>query len=131
MYTYAPLPEHLVEGSKAMKENNDCTVKALALALNTSYAKAHAHLKRFCGRPDRKGIVSRDVLPQSFKNTKHRVGPYTIRNKVTLKKFCELHPQGRYYVSVRGHAIAVVDGVVYDHSDRPRRQVTFAIRVYV
>ena len=114
-----------------MKENNDCTVKALAIALNTSYAKAHTHLKRFCGRPDRKGIVSRDVLPQSFKNTKYRVGPYTRRNKVTLKKFCELHPQGRYYVSVRGHAIAVVDGVVYDHSDRPRRQVTFAIRIYV
>lgn len=131
MYRYAPLPEHLVEGGKAMKEYNDCTVKAFAITLNTSYAKAHSHLKRFCGRPNGKGIVSREVIPQSLKNTKHRVGPYTRENKVTLKKFCELHPQGRYYVSVRGHAVAIVDGVVYDHSDRPRRQVTFAIRVYV
>lgn len=117
--------------TKAMKETNDCTVKAFAVVFDTTYEKAHAHLKVNCGRQNRKGIISRDVLSQSIKKTKHKVGPYSKTNRITLGKFIEKHNQGRFYVCVRGHALAVIDGVIYDYKEGLRRQVTWAMRVYL
>jgi len=131
MYQYAPLDEELIKASKRLNEWNDCTVKAFAKVFNTTYEKAHSHLKNACNRKNKCGIHSSKVLPQSLKKTKHKVGPYTRENRIQLNKFCEKHPKGRYYVALCGHAIAVIDGVVYDHSDRPRRQVTWAMRVYL
>lgn len=131
MYQYMPLDEELIKASKKLNEYNDCTVKAFAKVFNTTYEKAHKHLKNSCNRKDKCGIRSSMVLPQSLKKTKFKVGPYTRDNRIQLKKFCEKHPKGRFYVALCGHAIAIIDGVVYDHSDRPRRQVTWAMRVYL
>lgn len=117
--------------TKNMKESNDCTVKAFAVTFNTSYEKAHVHLKKHCGRQNRKGIVSREVIVPSLKNTKYKVGPYTRANRITLKNFIEKHNEGRFYVCVRGHALSVVDGVIYDYKEGLRRQVTWAMRVYL
>ena len=119
------------EHSKAMRETNDCTVKAFAVVFDTTYEKAHAHLKYNCGRHNRKGIISREVLAPSLKKTKFKVGPYTKQNRISLKAFCEKHNEGRFYVCVRGHALAVIDGVIYDYKEAPRRQVTWAMRVYL
>lgn len=130
MYQYMPLDEELIKASKRLNEWNDCTVKAFAKVFNTTYEKAHRHLS-MAGRPNRRGFPSKILLPQSLKRTKFRVGPYTRDNRIQLKKFCEKHPKGRFYVALCGHAIAIIDGVVYDHSDRPRRQVTWAMRVYL
>lgn len=130
MYKYAPLPEEMVKQSKAMNETNDCTVKAFAISLGTSYDKAHRHLQNFCERKRRKGIISREMIPNSLTNTKFSIGPYSKSNRITLSEFCRRHPVGRFYVVVARHAIAVIDGVVYDHSDRPRRRVEWALRIH-
>ena len=98
------------QNTKVMKETNDCTVKAFAVVFDTTYEKAHAHLKHNCGRQNRKGIVSREVLAPSLKKTKYKVGPYSKTNRITLKNFLEKHSEGRFYVCVRGHALAVVEG---------------------
>ncbi|WP_391558986.1 hypothetical protein [Robertmurraya sp.] len=119
------------QNTKAMRETNDCTVKAFAVVFDTTYEKAHAHLKHNCGRQNRKGIISRDVLAPSLKKTKYKIGPYSKTNRITLKNFIEKHNTGRFYVCVRGHALAVVDGVIYDYKEGLRRQVTWAMRVYL
>lgn len=131
MYEYKPLDQELVQASKQFREHNDCTVKAFAKVFNTTYEKAHNHLKNSCGRINRKGVWITRVLPQSLKKTKFKVGPYDRGNRIQLNKFCEKHSVGRYYVCVKGHAIAVIDGVVYDYCDKPRRQVIWAMRVYL
>lgn len=130
MYKYAQIPSQMVADSKSMGENNDCTVKALAVALGVPYKLAHRHFELHCGRRKGRGVVSRKVLPQSLKNTPHKVGPYSNEKRVSLARFCREHPVGRFYVAVSGHAIGVVDGVVYDHTDSSRRMVKWAIRVY-
>lgn len=130
MYRYEGLPLQMVSDSLSMKEDNDCTVKALAIALDVPYKLAHRHLQLHCGRRQGKGVVSRKVIPQSLKNTPYKVGPYTNENRVSLSRFCKNHPKGRFYVAISGHAVAVVDGVVYDHTDSSRRMVKWAIRVY-
>ncbi len=119
------------QNTKSMKETNDCTVKAFAVVFDTTYEKAHAHLKHSCGRQNRKGIVSREVIVPSLKKTKYKVGPYSKTNRITLKNFLEKHSEGRFYVCVRGHALAVVDGAIYDYKEGLRRQVTWAMRVYL
>lgn len=119
------------QNTKAMKETNDCTVKAFAVVFDTTYEKAHAHLKHNCGRQNRKGIISREVIVPSLKKTKYKVGPYSKANRITLKNFIEKHNEGRFYVCVRGHALAVVDGVIYDYKEGLRRQVTWAMRVHL
>lgn len=131
MYQYKPLPESVLEGMKRHKEKSDCTVKALALAYGTSYDWAHAVLKAY-GRQRGKGLYTHQVFPQVFKDMeiKHKIGPYTRKERISLKKFCEKHPKGRYVVCSSGHAMAVVDGVVYDWGDKPRRLVVWAVRIH-
>lgn len=119
------------QNTKAMRETNDCTVKAFAVVFDTTYEKAHAHLKHNCGRQNRKGIVSREVIAPSLKKTKYKIGPYSKTNRITLKNFLEKHSEGRFYVCVRGHALAVVDGAIYDYKEGLRRQITWAMRVYL
>lgn len=131
MYKHSYVPDAVLAASKRMKENSDCTVKALAVAYSVGYEWAHAVLKEH-GRKNREGIYTRDVFPVVLTNMgiKHRVGPYSATNKVSLKKFCEAHPKGRYVVTSSGHAMAVIDGVVYDWGDKPRRMVKWAVRIY-
>lgn len=77
-------------------------------------------------------MTSKDVCSalESFKKFKVVKGEYSNRNRITLNQFVKKHPKGKYYVLHRGHAFAVVDGVVYDHTNGKRRQVTCAYRVY-
>jgi len=65
------------------------------------------------------------------KKAKVKIGPYGTTERINLRKFCEKHNKGRYYILVRGHALCVKDGVVHDYKDGPRRFVTFAARVYL
>lgn len=131
MYVFKGLDADYVCRSKELRETNDCTVKALAKVLNTTYDRAHKHLKEGCGRKNRKGVVSRCVIPESLKRTKFVVGEYSETNRITVKHFCEKHPKGRFYVCVRGHAFAIIDGGVYDYCDKPRRQIIWAMKVYI
>ncbi|MEG0153345.1 MAG: hypothetical protein RR744_09295 [Cellulosilyticaceae bacterium] len=131
MYVFKGKVEEYSKRSNELNESADCSVKALATVLNTTYDKAHFHLKEHCGRKNGQGIYSKDVIPQSLKNTKYVVGEYSRSNKITVKQFCEKHNIGRYYVCVRGHAFAIIDGQVYDHFDKPRRRILWAMRVYI
>ena len=36
---------------------------------------------------------------------------------MTVSKFAELYPKGMYLLHVRGHAVAVADGVINDHTN--------------
>lgn len=130
MYKYSPLPMDIVLGSQLIGESKDCSVKALAIALDTSYRNAHRHLELRCGRVKGRGIMSSQVLPDSLRKTPYKIGPYSRTKKVSISRFCKDHPKGRFYIAVSGHAIAIVDGVVFDTVDAPRRMVKWAIRVY-
>lgn len=118
--------------SKQLKEYNDCTVMAWANVFDCDYSKAYMHLQNH-GRRPRQGMMQNQLKSalDACNKAKIKYGPYSEENRTTLAKFCKDHPKGRYYVLVRGHALAVKDGVVYDFMDKPRRQVIFAARVYL
>lgn len=115
-----------------MTEDNDCSVMSFATIWGCTYQEAHQHLKMFAGRKNRGGLTCAkfDTADQWCKKTKMRNGPYTDKNRISLGRFCKEHPVGRYWIGVSGHALAVIDGVVYDYKHGPRRLVTRAFRVY-
>lgn len=115
-----------------LKETRDCTVHAWSTCFDEPYEKACAYLSKF-GRPKRRGMTMENIKNALNACTKAKVrfGPYSEANRITLENFTKKHPVGRYYICVRGHALCVKDGIVYDHSDKPRRQVTFAARIYL
>lgn len=125
--------EQFKEIRKKYRETRDCMVVSFATIWNTSYEAAHNHMRTQFMRKPRKGVPYKTGREEAMKRcpkTIMREGPYTDHNKISLGNFCKAHPTGRYWVFVKGHALAVIDGVVHDHSDKPRRMVQKAYRVY-
>jgi hypothetical protein len=124
------------------KEDNDCVVRAFMCALDISYEQAHAWVKKELKRQDRRGTFmyaySKNIIGKtkngkkiSFigahpsRNMKHAVGSnkvlvnkqYKKATGYTLKSFMENNPVGRFVLIVQGHAVAVVNGVLYGNRD--------------
>lgn len=123
----------LLSGRKKVSERLDCTVMAWANCFDCTYHQAHSWLNRF-GRKNQKPMLYTD-LEKALKactKSKVKIGPYgrEVRG-ITLNQFLKKHSHGRYYVCFNDHALCVKDGVVYDHSERGRRLVIFAARVYL
>lgn len=127
-----PYSSTLKQMSFQFRERSDCTVMAWSNCFDAEYSASHAWMKKH-GRKDRKGMNNLHIRQalENVEKAKVKIGPYSRKNRITLKRFCEEHPVGRYYILVRGHALCVKDGVVYDHSEKPRRQVIFAARIYL
>lgn len=114
------------------KDSKFCSVVTFMYVFNTSYDKAHSYLARY-GRKKNLGMLREQIKNalEGVRNSKVKYGPYTKTNRISLGEFCKRHPEGRYYVLVRGHALAVIGGIVHDCWHKPRRQVTGAWRVYL
>jgi len=130
----------------AKKENNDCVVRAFMSALDIPYDQAHAWIKKHMNRIDRKGTYTyayaKNIIGKTKNNKKvdyigvhpdksfinHRVGSnkilinpkYKKQTGYTLKSFIENNPVGRFVLIVQGHAVAVVNGVLYGNTNENR-----------
>lgn len=101
-------------------ETNDCAVRAMANAFGISYPRAHAAMK-VAGRQDRKGTavgVIDKVVTQEHNGKRavrlNHIGTGKDQRQVSIGTFCKYRTTGSYYCIVRGHAFAIVDGVVQD-----------------
>ena len=115
-------------------EYRDCTVRALACALDLPYDEAHEYF-RSKGRKDRQGFHAQPVYNSYNRHGKMLVGDSPkIRFKVdaatnkmhrivvsgpaTVGQFiAQADSQKRYIVLVNGHAFAVVGGKIMDSFD--------------
>ena len=137
----------------AKKENNDCVVRAFMMALDLPYDKAHKFVADKFKRVNRKGTYTQMYMENilgrhkngykmnlmgyhpkyAFGKRKKLVNPkYKKETGYTVKSFMEQHPVGRYFIIVNGHALALVDGVLYGNSGEQyngfRRQVHYVIK---
>jgi hypothetical protein len=117
------------------KDKNFCTVAALALSLDWSYGKAHRHMKRY-GRKQRCGMRHADWFP-AITDAVHAEGK-SIRELsdrafygMTIGRFAKVMAQGTYYVTVRGHALCIRDGVLHDWTadTAARRRIKIVYKV--
>jgi hypothetical protein len=127
----------------AKKEDNDCVVRAFMAALDISYDQAHAWVKKSMNREDRKGTYTGQAIQKiegKVKNgyqikfmglnpakthwkkmtgsNKTLINPkYKKQTGYTLKSFMENNQVGRFVLVVQGHAVAVVNGVLYGNTN--------------
>jgi hypothetical protein len=101
-------------------EASDCAVRAMANTFGVTYAYAHQAMKS-AGRKDKKAtpvsaihsVVTKEHGGKVAHQLEH-IGKGAGKRQVTIGTFCKYHPHGSFYCIVRGHALAIVDGVVQD-----------------
>lgn len=130
----------------AKNEYDDCVVRAFMAALDISYDQAHAWVKKYMKRENRKGTYTGQAVKSVEGKTKNGykinfiglnpskkywekvigsnkvlVNPkYKKQTGYTLKSFMENNPVGRFVLIVQGHAVAVVNGVLYGNTNENR-----------
>lgn len=145
------------ESDLARSEKNDCVVRAFMTVLDIPYDSAHQWVKKNLKRVDRKGTYTSTYLPNILGKVKNhkRISLYGIspnkkysqfkgktlvnpkyKNKkttYTVQSFMEDHPKGRYFIIVKGHALSLVDGVLYGNPSEQfngfRRRIHYVLKI--
>ena len=128
--------------SQSMGENNDCSVKAVAMFCNVRYTVAHAALA-VVGRKKGKGSTPDRIktVVDSIMGKKHEyLYPLDARQKSlgwtnslgcdakTPTTFARKSPvKGGQLVIVRGHIIYMKDGVIHDHDSCNKRGIVMVM----
>lgn len=114
-------------------DRNCCTVVAFTQVFNCSYKDAYEYFHRSVGRVKGRGVKESQVdsIFSNLKKSKWVKGEYSRQNKITINNFIKKHPKGRFYCVVHQHAVAIIDGVLYDHNRSKRRFIVGAYRVYL
>lgn len=106
-----------------LDRKRNCTVRALATSANLPYEEAYQIAKE-AGRKDNTGFKSAKLLKYYNKKVGSTAFRKVKRSAITVQKFCRVFPLGSYYVRKKGHAYAIVNGVVYDtQSPKPRERI--------
>tara|TARA_R110000822_G_scaffold110654_4_gene240923 strand:- start:5196 stop:5810 length:615 start_codon:yes stop_codon:yes gene_type:complete len=104
------------EKSKLYGEINDCTVKAAAVVMATTYEDAHNMCMK-AGRKFGKGMVTYQDLIPAIKQRGFRVTEISTSAK-TIRTLGRVLPRsGQFLIRVRGHVAGVSDGRVNDWSE--------------
>lgn len=141
----------------AKKENNDCFVRALAVAAEVDYDTAHQVAKETFKREDRKGtmgamitaaflkaekagmqvgknLIAVTVLGKTHTKNKYKLYGDVVWRQKTLKSFIESHQKGTFIVTVAKHALTVKNGELMDWANmayKPTRKVQAAYQIAV
>jgi len=128
-----------LQSSGFTRESKDCTVRSFALVTDVPYNVAHDGARR-SGRENNKGwwpekiltVAAQDGLvefvevPVGAQNVQryNRLHGLITRIKCpTVTDVARRYPKGRYIISTRTHATALIDGIIHDIGLRPRAQI--------
>lgn len=96
-----------------IQDTKNCTIRALSISAGISYKQADK-IGTLAGRERNKGFYSERLMKEA---TKH--GITSTRKvfipKISVKKFIEKYPKGRFMCVRRGHCFSIIDGVIYDN----------------
>jgi hypothetical protein len=101
-------------GGRPDDDTKDCAIRALAIVSDLDYTAARALIESECQRPRRKGTPTA-ALCALLNRLAPRATVASGMKRWTLARFCAEHPRGVFYVLVRGHALAIIDGRAVDN----------------
>ena len=122
--------------AEKLNETNDCFVRALAVSANISYNEAHGIAEELFNRSPQKGTKFVDHIIRSEKgrnyfqdrNIELKAIPHTYvrpRDKrvypLNIRGFINSFKKGTYLITVNKHALAIVDGVIHDWSNKVKQ----------
>jgi hypothetical protein len=103
--------------SKHPNETDDCTVRAMAIAADIPYDKAHAILS-LAGRPENYGAHFKTIASKAIVNGyQFDYIPFpAVKNKLRMRQaeFVRTYPVGRFILHTAKHVMACVDGTIFD-----------------
>ena len=110
------------------EEKNDCVVRSYAIATGLEYKEAY-RLLEIWGRKQNTGVMlihfiasEKNFFPHIFTDCK--------RKNLTVGRFIKENPNGKYIVAIKGHAFAVIDGIVHDMCGIfPKCKIKFFIQI--
>lgn len=136
--------------TKKATDNNYCTVAALSATFKLSYDQAYDFARDEWSRKKGKGVATsimlrsfpmavgkeyfKEVLDKQVVRVKaeqdYKQPDGSIKTRdMTLSTFSKKYLRGKYYILVKGHALAVIDGEIVDHTDKPKRRIRYAWKV--
>jgi hypothetical protein len=95
-----------------IKDNNNCTIVALSTAAGIPYTEAY-QIGKVAGRKHGRGFYTARLM--QFAKRRGIAHRKIKTGGMTIQKFLQKHPVGRFVVNRRGHAFAIIDGIIYDH----------------
>lgn len=104
--------------SRRPRQNNDCTVRAIAKATGMDYDLAYDLLKS-SGRKSHQGFdftqwVRRHSVINGRLLTWKPLQAVKGQRRETVATFVASHQQGIYILSIANHVMTLIDGVIYD-----------------
>ena len=104
------------------REVNDCTIRAISLATNSTWDQTYQKLSEFAR--------SQAIMPDEVQY----IDQYLERNflklcgcknyfQITVEKFDRDHPKGTYLITMSGHITCCIEGYIYDTFDPSDRLV--------
>lgn len=121
--------EFFKEERDVLSEKNDCSVIALAVAIDVSYDEAHELCKRMGRKHARRFWFQRmtHMLPEKIRLR----FKFITRSECNLnvQRFIEKYPTGTYYVLTNTHAFVIKDSTVYDWCKKPLRRIKCAFEI--
>ena len=113
-----------------LMDNNNCAVLALSEAFDVAYDVAHEYAQNVLHRLKRQGVVTYRIV-NTFNSgvkifnkkvteekvfTKYRQSNgKMLARRMRISTFIKENPKGVYYLLVKGHALVIKDGVMYDN----------------
>ena len=92
---------------------NDCTVRAIGLALGISWDEAYQYLSEYARRqaimPDEVAYIDEFLTEHFQKICGCRTG-----ESLTVGEFVKHNPVGTFLITMNGHITCCIDGCIYD-----------------
>lgn len=102
---------------------NDCTVRAISMATNTSWDKTYEELSKFA---QAQAIMLDEVQYIDGYLRRKFYEVYTRKDKkITVEEFIEKNPTGTFLITMNGHITCCIDGCIYD-TFNPRKRYVWA-----
>ena len=107
----------------SVRGRGDCTVVALSILLEITYLQAVTLMTKY-------GRLANGKWPKRclhFRASLSKIlNGHMVARHGSVGKFVRTHPQGKFLIWVRGHVFAVVNGIIYDHTNKPSRHISGA-----
>lgn len=118
-----------LNANPSSKSTGDCVVRAISVLENQHWRKTMLELTAFSyfmyELVDDNDVWS---MYMRFLGYRRFELPDTCPDCYTLRKFCVLHPYGKYLVCTGSHVIAVIDGNYYDTWNSGDETVSYYFR---
>ena len=102
----------MADKTRCWREDNDCSVKSIAIALDICYAEAW-YACRKAGRQYRKGMNLEQIF-KAIKSLNRDIVPLDFQGDIV--KFMQYYPTGSFIFEIHNHIMSYKNGVLHDNA---------------